>query len=232
MRAWSAYLAWPDASAALDATLRSGAADERAHGYALLVDAARRSRDPHAVAGVIVRLGRLRNEQDPVRAAALTALANVAPLLTADTAAGLTRLTTDAVDARDSSAATTAALGALAADVLQHHVAVPALREWALLTIDLVSTGAHPPVLRRFDTVLRRGQETMVFERLRRIELLARGAVVRSAIRPANADRTALVASARWLAGRPGFAGPATACWSTSAGWRIWTRSPECAPSR
>jgi hypothetical protein len=167
VRTWSAYLAWPDASAALDVALGSGDADERARGYALLVEAARRSRDPQAVAAVIVRLGRLRNEQDPVRAAALTALAKVAPLLTADTAAGLTQLTTDAVDARDASAATTTALGTLAADVLQHHVGVPQLREWALLTIDLVSTGASVPVLRRFDTVLRRGQETMVFERLR-----------------------------------------------------------------
>ena len=36
-----------------------------------------------------------------MRAAALIALAKVAPLLTADMAAGLTGLTTDAVDARD-----------------------------------------------------------------------------------------------------------------------------------
>ncbi|MGC3862386.1 hypothetical protein ACPSM1_19635 [Micromonospora chersina] len=167
VRSWSAYLAWPDASMALEVALRSGDADERAHGYALLVEAARRSRDPQAVAEVIVRLGRLRNEQDPVRAAALTALAKVAPLLTAGTAAALTQLTTDAVDARDASASTTAALSTLAVDVLQHHVAVPELREWALLTIDLVSSGASVPVLRRFDTVLRSGQETMVFERLR-----------------------------------------------------------------
>lgn len=167
VRTWSSYLAWPDASAALDAALRSGDADERTHGHTLLVAAARRSRDPRAVAEVIVRLGRLRNEQDPVRAAALTALARVAPLLTADTAAGLTQLTTDAVDARDASAATTRALSTLAADVLRYHVGVPALREWALLTIDLVNTGSHVPVLRRFDMVLRRGQEVMVFERLR-----------------------------------------------------------------
>jgi hypothetical protein len=164
---WSAYLPWPDASAALEVALRSGDADERAHGYTLLVGAARRSRDPRAVAEVVARLGRLRNEQDPVRGAALTALAKVAPLLTADTAAALTQLTTDAVDARDASAITTRALSTLAADVLQHHVAVPELREWALLTIDLASSGAHTPMLRRFDTVLRRGQETMVFDRLR-----------------------------------------------------------------
>jgi hypothetical protein len=167
VRAWSAHLAWPDASAALADALRSGDAEERAHGWALLVAAARRSRDPLVVAELVARLGRLRNEQDPVRAAALGALAAVAPLLTADTAAGLTRLTTDAVDARDASAATTRALSTLAADVLQHHVNVPPLCEWALLTIDLVGTGASVPVLRRFDTVLRRGQETLVLARLR-----------------------------------------------------------------
>jgi hypothetical protein len=165
--AWSAYLAWPQASAALDVALRSGDADDRAQGYALLVAAARRARDPLVVAQVVGRLGRLRNEQDPVRAAALTALTRVAPLLTADTATGLTKLTSDAVDARDASAATTSALSTLAADVLQQHVDVPQLREWALLTIDLVSSSAHVPLLRRFDTVLRRGQETMVFDRLR-----------------------------------------------------------------
>ncbi|MFC7546932.1 hypothetical protein [Plantactinospora sp. GCM10030261] len=167
VRAWSAYLAWSDASSALDVAVRSGDADERARGYALLTEAARRSRDPRAVAELVRRLGRLRNEQDPVRAAALTALAKAASVLTADAAAGLTQLTTDAVDARDGSGATMAALATLAVDVLQHHVAVPLLRDWALLTIDLVSTGASTPTLRRFDTVLRRGQETMVFERLR-----------------------------------------------------------------
>lgn len=44
----------------------------------------------------------------------------------------------------------------------------------------------------------------------RRIELLARGVVVRSGNRPVNADRSALVASARWLADRSAFTGTAT----------------------
>ena len=96
----------------------------------------------------------------------LTALSTVGRLLTAGTAAGLTRLTTDAVEARGGSAATSSALSALAADTLQHHVDVPELREWALLTIDLAGSAALTPVLRRFDVVLRRGQETMVADRL------------------------------------------------------------------
>ncbi len=163
---WSSFLAWPDASAALADALRSGDAGERAQAYGLLVNAARRSRDPQVVAELVDRLGRLRNEQDPVRAAALSALASVARLLTAAAAPGLTRLTTDAVEARDGSTMAASALSALAADTLQHHVDVPGLREWALLTIDLVSSTAQAPVLRRFDVVLRRGQETMVVDRL------------------------------------------------------------------
>ncbi|XVV08548.1 hypothetical protein ACQP2X_27285 [Actinoplanes sp. CA-131856] len=163
---WSAYLAWPEASAALEPGLRSGLATERGRAYHLLGAAARRSRDPLVVAELVDRLGRLRNEQDPVRASALTALTGVARLLTAGAAPGLTRLTDDAVAARDASRETTSALAALAADVLQQHVDVPELREWALHTIDQVGRVSRVPVLRRFDQVLRRGQETMVFDRL------------------------------------------------------------------
>ncbi|AGL15789.1 hypothetical protein [Actinoplanes sp. N902-109] len=164
---WSSYLSWPEASAALQDALRSGDAEVRARAYRLLVDAARRSRDPQVVADLVTRLGRLRNEQDPVRAVALGALAGVARLLTADTADGLTRIVTDAVEARDASATTMSALSTLAVDTLQHHVGVPALREWALLAIDLLTSGANVPVLRRFDSVLRRGQEHDVVTRLR-----------------------------------------------------------------
>ncbi|WP_030435854.1 hypothetical protein [Actinoplanes subtropicus] len=165
-RWWSSFLAWPEASAALAEALRSGAAGERGQAYRMLVSAARLSRDPQVIAELVDRLGRLRNEQDPVRSTALTALRSAARLLSAACAPALTRITTDAVEARDGSFATTAALSSLAADTLQHHVDVPELREWALLTIDLVGSTAQAPVLRRFDTVLRRGQEALVFDRL------------------------------------------------------------------
>ncbi|WP_229075839.1 hypothetical protein [Actinoplanes sp. DH11] len=165
--AWSAYLGWPEASAALEPVVRAGNAEVRARGWRLLIGAALRSRDPRIVAELAERLTRLRNEQDPVRSAALLAFAGAARLLTAASAPALTRVTTDAVEARDGSAATTGALSRLAAGVLQHHVGVPELRDWALLTIDLVSTVSAVPLLHRFDLVLRRGQETMVFDRLR-----------------------------------------------------------------
>ena len=166
VRRWSALLAWPDASAALDGALRSGDAGERAHAYRLLVRAARCSRDSAVLAELVERLGRLRNEPDPVRSAALTELARCAPLLTPATAAGLTRLTTDAVQARDVSATTSAALASLAAATLRDHAGEPALTGWALDTVQRVCAVAATPLLPRLDLVLRRGQEATVADRL------------------------------------------------------------------
>ncbi|WP_250008703.1 hypothetical protein [Actinoplanes sp. M2I2] len=160
---YRAYLAWTDVSAALAPQLRSGDAAERERAWARLVTAARLSRDPHAVAEVIDRLDQLRNEQDPVRAAALSALSGVARLLTASAAAPLTRVTTAAVEARDSSATTAAELARLALGTLRFHVDVPALREWALFTIDRVGTAAPVPHLASFDGV----PPAIVWDRLR-----------------------------------------------------------------
>ena len=167
IRALSAWLPWPEARDAIVAATRSGDAEVRASAYGLLVGAARRSRDPQVVVEAFGLLDRLRNEQEPVRAAALTALARVAPLVTPALAERLTALTTDAVEARDVSGQSLGALGTLAAHVLQHHVDEPALREWALLTIDLATDSKAVPVLGRYDRTLRRGQEQMVFDRLR-----------------------------------------------------------------
>ncbi|WP_232344101.1 hypothetical protein [Actinoplanes awajinensis] len=163
----SAYLDWPSASAALEVATRAGDPGVRARAYFRLVEAAGRSRDPDVVAAVVTRLTGLRNEQDPVRAAALMALAEVARLLTAGVAAALTRLTADAVDARDTSVQSTAALSRLAVETLRHHVEVPELRDWALLTIGRIGGDSRMPVLARFDLTLRRGQETLVFAALR-----------------------------------------------------------------
>ncbi|MEU4421989.1 hypothetical protein AB0F81_15300, partial [Actinoplanes sp. NPDC024001] len=124
-------------------------------------------RDPRAVAEAVGALDRLRNEQDPVRSAALSALAGVAALVTADLAPALTRLATDAVEARDVSAQSLGALGDLAAGVLRQHVGEAALRDWALRTLDLVAARSTMPSLGRLDRVLRRGQESLVFDRLR-----------------------------------------------------------------
>ncbi|MGC4790657.1 hypothetical protein ACLQ22_22860 [Micromonospora sp. DT178] len=167
VRSWSALLPWPAASAALTPALRAADARDRAVAYELLLAAARRSRDPAAAAEVLTRLDRLRNEQDPVRAVALAELANLAPLLRADAVEVLTRITADATTTRDASTRTLAALGTLAARVLGRHVDEPALLRWALDTLDRLFGGHRLPPLGRFDETLRRGQETLVFARLR-----------------------------------------------------------------
>ncbi len=158
-----AYLPWAEATTALAGDLRSSDADKRLRAWRQLVLAARLSREPRAVTELVERLDRVRNEQDPVRAAALNALTGLARRLTAAAAPGLTRITTAAVGARDASPATFAALAGLAADTLRFQVDEPALREWALVTIDRVSGASAVPPLPRFDGV----PPALVFDRLR-----------------------------------------------------------------
>ncbi|WP_442934380.1 hypothetical protein [Micromonospora sp. CPCC 205546] len=167
VRSWSALLPWPAASAALTPALRSADAHERAVAHQLLLAAARRSRNPAAAAEALTGLDRLRNEQDPVRAVALAELAELVPLLRADAVEVLTRITVDATTTRDASTRTLAALGTLAARVLGRHVDEPALLRWALDTLDRLFGGHRLPPLARFDETLRRGQEELVFARLR-----------------------------------------------------------------
>ncbi|MEU4774096.1 hypothetical protein [Micromonospora sp. NPDC023644] len=167
VRSWSALLPWPAASAALTPALRAADAHDRAVAYQLLLAAARRSRDPAAASEALARLDRLRNEQDPVRAVALAELTNLAPLLRADAVEVLARITADATATRDASTRTLAALGSLAARVLGRHVDEPALLRWALDTLDRLFGGHRLPPLGRFDRTLRRGQEELVFARLR-----------------------------------------------------------------
>ena len=66
----------------------------------------------------------MRNEQDPVRSAAMRALADTPPVLFTDEAEPhLDRVATDAVAARDSSPDTRQALSRLALAVLREHAA-------------------------------------------------------------------------------------------------------------
>lgn len=167
VRSWSALLPWAEASAALAPLLRAADAQDRAAGWTLLLSAARRSGDPTVVAEAVARLVRLRNEQDPVRGAALTALVELSPLLRADSVGALTQVTVDATAARDTATASLSALGTLAARVLGQHFDEPALLGWALDTLDRLFGGHRLPPLGRLDQTLRRGQEEIVFDRLR-----------------------------------------------------------------
>ncbi|WBB95005.1 hypothetical protein O7543_00960 [Solwaraspora sp. WMMA2080] len=163
---YTAFLPWAEAESALVAAARRADATARGTGYALLLAAAGRSGDPAAVAAVVEQLRRLRNDQDPVRARAFTALSQVVGLLTPATVPALTDVVTQAVAARDTSSASLTAIGGLAGQVLRRHAADPALVGWAMQTFDTLYDGQQLPFLGRLDQVLRRGQERDLFDRI------------------------------------------------------------------
>ncbi|WP_051951133.1 hypothetical protein [Actinacidiphila yeochonensis] len=149
---------------------RRPAAEDRALAYPMLIHNVARSGDTAAVAVLLDDLQRLRNEQEPVRSPALAALAEVPPALFAgaDTTL-LSRIATDAVEARDSSGRTRQALSDLAVAVLREHAVSgePPLIAWALATLAQLSGHTGGAILGRLDATLRRGQEFQVFEALR-----------------------------------------------------------------
>ncbi|WP_235989450.1 hypothetical protein [Streptomyces ureilyticus] len=149
---------------------RRPAGDDRAEAWPLLVLNADRSGDPEAVNSVLEEMGRLRNEQDPVREAALGALARVRPaLFTEDAEPRLDRIAVDAVQAPDSSSDSRYHLSRLAVGVLREHAASGRreLVNWALRTLVRISGNTGAADLGRLDHTLRRGQEHQVYEALR-----------------------------------------------------------------
>ncbi|MGP4111889.1 hypothetical protein ACTWP5_13345 [Streptomyces sp. 4N509B] len=164
-----AHLPPPEARPALLAALAHPEADERAAAWRLLILNAARSADPAAVGAVLADAERLRNEQDPVRSAALDALAAVHPRLFTDASVDhLDHVVAEAIAARDSSARTRHLLGQLAGAVLREH-AVTAQRDlvgWSLRTIVRLSGHTGGADLGRLDRTLRSGQEHQVFTAL------------------------------------------------------------------
>jgi hypothetical protein len=149
---------------------RRPAAEDRAEAWPLLIRNAARSKDSAAVTSVLEEMGRLRNEHDPVRSAALGALSGVRPaLFTEDAEPHLDRIAADAVEARDSSPATRQNLSRLALSALREHAAGGRreLVNWALRTLVRISGNTGDADLGRLDTTLRRGQEHQVYEALR-----------------------------------------------------------------
>ncbi|MEU5952671.1 hypothetical protein [Streptomyces sp. NPDC047525] len=154
----------------LVAATRRPAADDRAEAWPLFVRNAARSGEPAQVTAVLEEMTRLANEQDPVRAAALSALAETRPaLFGADAEPFLDRISADAVAARDSSHGTRGSLSRLAVAVLREHAAggQRELVNWALRTLVRISGNTGGADLGRLDHTLRRGQEHDVFDALR-----------------------------------------------------------------
>ncbi|MEV6751472.1 hypothetical protein [Streptomyces sp. NPDC051214] len=154
----------------LVAATRRPAADDRAEAWPLLVRNAARSGERAQVTAVLEEMTRLANEQDPVRSAALAALAETRPaLFGTDAEPFLDRISADAVTARDSSHRTRGSLSRLAVAVLREHAACGQreLVNWALRTLVRISGNTGGADLGRLDHTLRRGQEHDVFEALR-----------------------------------------------------------------
>ncbi|GAA3099064.1 hypothetical protein GCM10010449_22960 [Streptomyces rectiviolaceus] len=154
----------------LVAATRRPAADDRAEAWPLLVRNAARSGETAQVTAVLEEMTRLANEQDPVRSAALSALAETRPaLFGAEAEPFLDRISADAVAARDSSHGTRGSLSRLAVAVLREHAAggQRELVNWALRTLVRISGNTGGADLGRLDHTLRRGQEHAVFEALR-----------------------------------------------------------------
>ncbi|MBO2455489.1 hypothetical protein J4573_51015 [Actinomadura barringtoniae] len=156
------FLPFDEALPVLGAVTRRQDADERASGYADLIACAGRSRDPQMLTRLFDALGRLRNEQDPVRSIALGALARIpGQAIRVEHGEAFLRLTDDALAARDCSYATRDALGAIARQICLQG-AIRNDHELLAVGLDMITklTGHVEHIgFGRLDTVLRRGSE-------------------------------------------------------------------------
>ncbi|MFD7298019.1 hypothetical protein ACFV9W_32440 [Streptomyces sp. NPDC059897] len=167
------YLPPGEAREPLDAATRRPRAEDRAVAWPLLVRNVARAAEPSQLTELAQELaGRLRNEQDPVRGAALRAVADdVHPALWSPEALPhLSQLVADALQARDRSYPTTGALSRLVLGVLREHAADedPAHTDWALGVLIGLHGYSGGVDLGRLDRTLRRGQEHQVYAALRR----------------------------------------------------------------
>ncbi|MFD3918543.1 hypothetical protein [Streptomyces sp. NPDC058595] len=165
-----AYGPVAEARVELLAGTRRPDAGDRARAWPLLIVNAARTRDSAAVREMLGELPRLRNEQDPVRRAALGALAEVRPdLFTADSTEPLDRILRDALEARDISYGTREAVRSLAIALLRENAAdgEPALVAWSLGALERIAAHVGVGYLGPLDRALRRGQEHQVLDALR-----------------------------------------------------------------
>ena len=161
---------YDEARSVLLAAVRRSDPGDRAAAWPLLVACAARDGRREAVTEVLSAADRLRNDQDPVRAAALDAFAAVHPrLFVPADAPALDRIAVDALQARDCSADSLTALRTLAGRILVEHAkdSETALRTWALTVLERMTGRVGVPDFGPLHRVLRRGQEHEVFEALR-----------------------------------------------------------------
>ncbi|GAB2840656.1 hypothetical protein GCM10027176_50600 [Actinoallomurus bryophytorum] len=158
----TAFLPYDQATETLREATRRSDAEERGHGYTLLIGCAGRSRDPEIFTDALESLARLRNEQDPVRLKALTALTAVPPgLLRAGHTPALGRFVEDALSARDLSYQTGRAISRLVALAFRQGASRddPDLTAFALDAMGTLADRGSAVNTGRLDDCLRRGQE-------------------------------------------------------------------------
>lgn len=171
-RRWeiTAYLPYDEAFALLEPEIRRPEAADRAAVYRAVITSAGRSRQPELVHQALTWAARVRNDRDPVRQSVLEAAAALPPsVLTDDHVVPLQTLLTDALEARDTSWPSRAAL----TESARHAVHQGAQRnQSALLAWGL---DAHAAITQNRGTVdldgiidgLPRGRETAVYDALR-----------------------------------------------------------------
>ncbi|MGW0807837.1 hypothetical protein [Nonomuraea sp. NPDC002799] len=165
----TAFLPYAEAEPALRAATRRSDALDRVNGYRNLIACAGRGRDPEILTALMAALGRLRNEQDPVRQAAVVALSDLPPrLFQAAHAPFLDQLAENALAARDCSHGTRYALAHLAGRVFEQGARQDdaALLDQSMRTFERLVGHVGTVSLGRLPQVLRRGQEVVLARRL------------------------------------------------------------------
>jgi hypothetical protein len=163
----TARLDWDAARPALAQAIRRPTADERAAAYPLFIACARASRDPETVGSMLASLDRVANEQDPVRVAALTAVAAIPTWLFREADAGtLRKLMADAMEARDKSWQTNTVVGELARALVREGAISrrPELISAGLSGLELLSRHITYPGLHGLNRDLPRGTERLVLD--------------------------------------------------------------------
>lgn len=129
-------LPFAEAEPRLREMLASSFPGNRADGYRLLVEAAGYTRDPAVLATLLAGFDRLPNEQEPVRGAAISAIAALPMRMFADDQAVLlARIVDDAYDARDHSELSARAIRGLAVRLLASPTSTDLLRRFGVAAL-------------------------------------------------------------------------------------------------